>query len=171
VLAALDPAHSFAKPAKLDTRILQVATTITRALNGSLHAVHAYIPLPAETASFGVHTNKEMRALTMSAAARAKANLERALRPLRVPLRHRHLVGRHPIDAIQDTARRTRSSLVVMGAVSRSGLKRIFIGNTAEGVLDALNCDILIVKPAHFSTRVSRTRQGLRLVATTAPPY
>ncbi|HKT73824.1 MAG TPA: universal stress protein [Steroidobacteraceae bacterium] len=171
VLAALDPAHAFAKPAKLDARILDIAAAVTRALNGSLHAVHAYIPLPAEAASSGVHSSKEMRALTMSAAARAKENLDRALRRLRVPVRHRHLVARHPIDAIQDTVRRTRSSLVVMGAISRSGLKRIFIGNTAEGVLDALNCDILIVKPAHFSTRVPRTRQGLRLVAAPVPVF
>jgi universal stress protein E len=40
-----------------------------------------------------------------------------------------------------------RASLVVMGAISRSGLKRIFIGNTAEQVLDSLRCDLLIVKP------------------------
>jgi nucleotide-binding universal stress UspA family protein len=34
-----------------------------------------------------------------------------------------------------------------MGAMSRSGLKRIFIGNTAEQVLDSLQSDVLIVKP------------------------
>jgi universal stress protein E len=33
-----------------------------------------------------------------------------------------------------------------MGATSRSGLKRIFIGNTAEHVLDSLQCDVLVVK-------------------------
>jgi nucleotide-binding universal stress UspA family protein len=31
--------------------------------------------------------------------------------------------------------------------MSRSGLKRIFIGNTAERVLDGLQCDVLVVKP------------------------
>jgi universal stress protein E len=34
-----------------------------------------------------------------------------------------------------------------MGAVSRTGLKRIFIGNTAEHVLDSLRCDVMVVKP------------------------
>ena len=34
-----------------------------------------------------------------------------------------------------------------MGAVSRAGLKRIFIGSTAEHVLDSLHCDVLVVKP------------------------
>ena len=35
-----------------------------------------------------------------------------------------------------------------MGAISRSGLKRLVIGNIAEQVLDALPCDVLVLKPA-----------------------
>ncbi len=38
------------------------------------------------------------------------------------------------------------ADLVVMGAVSRSGIQRLFIGSTAEEVLDRLPCDVLIVK-------------------------
>ncbi len=44
-------------------------------------------------------------------------------------------------------ALRIRATLVVMGAVSRSGLERLFVGSTAEHVLDDLACDVLIVKP------------------------
>jgi universal stress protein E len=51
---------------------------------------------------------------------------------------------------------------VVMGAVSRSGLRRIVIGNTAERILGDLTCDVLVVKPQRFVTRVSRTRRGVR---------
>jgi universal stress protein E len=53
-----------------------------------------------------------------------------------------------------------------MGAVSRSGLKRIFIGNTAQRLLDTLACDILVVKPHQFRARVSRNARGVRLIAT-----
>jgi universal stress protein E len=42
---------------------------------------------------------------------------------------------------------RLRADVVVMGAVSRRGLARVFLGNTAEDVLDRLGCDLLIVKP------------------------
>jgi universal stress protein E len=51
-----------------------------------------------------------------------------------------------------------------MGAVSRSGLKRLFIGNTAEQILDALECDVLVVKPATFTTSVRRAGRGVRYV-------
>jgi universal stress protein E len=43
-----------------------------------------------------------------------------------------------------------RADAVVMGAVSRSGLKGLFLGNTAEDVLDRLQCDLVIVKPDGF---------------------
>jgi universal stress protein E len=43
-----------------------------------------------------------------------------------------------------------RADAVVMGAISRSGLKGLFLGNTAEDVLDRLHCDLVIVKPAGF---------------------
>jgi universal stress protein E len=39
-----------------------------------------------------------------------------------------------------------------MGAVSRSRLERLLIGNTAEHVLDELDCDVLIVKPPGFKS-------------------
>jgi universal stress protein E len=37
-----------------------------------------------------------------------------------------------------------------MGAVSRSALERLFIGSTAEEVLDRVPCDLLIVKADGF---------------------
>jgi universal stress protein E len=57
--------------------------------------------------------------------------------------------------------KRTRAGIVVMGALSRSGLRRMFIGNTAESVLDALACDVLVVKPTPFKTAVSRRQNAL----------
>jgi len=48
-----------------------------------------------------------------------------------------------------------RADAVVMGAVSRSGLKGLFLGNTAEDVLDRLHCDLVIVKPEGFKAVLS----------------
>ena len=164
VLAAIDPAHAYSKPEKLDDEILRVGSAVTTALRGTLHAIHAYIPvqsgvLPGNSPIENVQT-----------AAVAQRGFDRVLRSVKVPNARRHLVGRHPIDAIEQIARETHSAIVVMGAVSRSGLKRLFIGNTAESLLDRLPCDMLIVKPAHFATRVQRRRRGVRLVAMATTP-
>jgi hypothetical protein len=48
-----------------------------------------------------------------------------------------------------------------MGAVSRSAIKRFFIGNAAERALDRLSCDVLVVKPRSFRSFV-----GVRAAAT-----
>jgi universal stress protein E len=58
---------------------------------------------------------------------------------------------------------------VVMGAISRSGLKRLVVGNIAEQVLDALSCDVLVLKPTDFKTRVKSRVRGVQLVPT--PDY
>jgi hypothetical protein len=49
-----------------------------------------------------------------------------------------------------------------MGAMSRLGLKRLLIGNTAEGVLDHLTCDVLVIKPVGLIKRLPRTRRRVR---------
>jgi universal stress protein E len=167
LLAALDPTHAFAKPAKLDGEILALGQLFSQALRGKLHAVHAYDPLLASvTAAAGTAGLRVQRA----AAAQAHSALDAALRSSDIPAARRHLVGRHPIDAVLDVGRELRADIVVMGAVSRSGLKRLFIGNTAEELLDRLPCDLLVVKPPQFTGRVPGSRRGMRLI-TLQPPY
>jgi universal stress protein E len=73
------------------------------------------------------------------------------------------LIGKRPIEAISEVARDIASAMVVMGAISRSGLKRVFIGNTAERILDAIGCDVLVVKAPDFARRLGSTRHGARL--------
>ena len=47
--------------------------------------------------------------------------------------------------------------------MSRSGLKRLFIGSTAERLIDHVRSDVLIVKPEGFKSPVPK-RPGYRPV-------
>ena len=170
VLAAVDPAHSYSKPAKLDGAILQLSATFTEAFHGTLHAVHAYVPVPIGAFpdySLSADTTARIEA---QSAAEARRRFDRALSSFRVRKAHRYLLARTPSDAIEQTARDTRSAIVVMGAVSRSGIRRLMIGNTAETLIDRLTCDVLIVKPASFTSKVPQRRRGVRLAAIAAIP-
>jgi universal stress protein E len=51
------------------------------------------------------------------------------------------------------------ADVIVMGAVARNRLKRIFIGATAERTLEHLPCDLLIVKPDWFHTPVEMSNE------------
>jgi universal stress protein E len=167
VLAAVDPCHAHAKPAQLDAEILSIGIQLTQALRGKLHAVHAYAPVVMGGAAHSVSANVASR-LDSLAAARAKAEFDRLLETIDMPRSRRHLVGNLPASAINELARRTHADIVVMGALSRSGLKRLLIGNTAERLLDELPCDLLIVKPAQFTSRVPGECNGPRLLSTAA---
>jgi len=170
ILAALDPEHAYSKPAKLDQRIVAAGSLLAGALHGTQHAMHAYVPFPYMADPETMVSRETVARLEDEATAAAQKLLDRELRGTRIPKARRHVVGRHPDAAIPETAKETHAAIVVMGAVSRSGLKRLFIGNTAERVLDLLSCDILIVKPARFTNRVPRGRRGARFLATAALP-
>jgi universal stress protein E len=162
VLAAIDPGHAHAKPLKLDQTILKTGKALSKALRGTLHAVHAYARFPMGSYPVGM-SGKAVQGLAEEAEHLAKRRFARALRPLRIARARQFLIARQPIDAIEEAARKSRSAIVVMGAISRSGYKRLLIGNTAERILDNLSCDILIVKPADFASKVPQSARGARL--------
>jgi universal stress protein E len=171
VLASVDPSPAHAKETQLDREILRVGRLVSGALRGKLHAMHAFMPIPPLMMIAPAKPTDANVAVMLASDARAKAKAAfgRLLASGGIPARRRHLVARPAIEAIPQTARRLRCSIVVMGAVSRSGLGRVFIGNTAERVLDELQCDVLVVKPSRFVNRVGRARRGARIVMS-APP-
>lgn len=57
-------------------------------------------------------------------------------------------------EVITDYARNAGADVVVMGTVARTGLSGIFIGNTAEDILNSLECSVLTVKPEGFVSPV-----------------
>ena len=156
MLAAVDPFHVHAKPAALDPRILKVGAQLARALDGSLYAAHVYPP-PVEYA-VGVMTEPLPVRVT---GRELREHVKRVRRKVRAEARRFGVDDRHvvvapgdPARVLPEIARRRGARIVVMGAVSRSALKRLFIGSTAEGVIDSLSCDVCVVKSPGFRTPV-----------------
>jgi universal stress protein E len=151
ILAAIDPLHANSKPARLDGQILGVAGAMATILKGAVHAFHSYMPLSVTLAAgIGVPVVWDNTEIDTSHAKLALREFTRALRRSEIPLSRRHLLEGDTATELVACAHRVRATLVVMGAVSRSRLDRLFIGNTAERVLDELACDVLIVKPQGF---------------------
>lgn len=57
--------------------------------------------------------------------------------------------------AILKLAKKEKIDLLVMGTVCRTGVPGFFIGNTAETVLNEVNCSVLTLKPKGFVTPVT----------------
>jgi universal stress protein E len=160
IVAAVDPFHVHAKHADLDVRLLQTATGFARLLSGTTHVFHAYMPLVAVDSIAVAGASPVMlppeveRAHSRSVARAVDQLAEKA----HVPRARRHILLGDVAEELRALTRRTRDVVVVMGAVSRSALARLFIGNTAERVLDKLSCDVLIVKPRGFVARLKTGR-------------
>ena len=158
IVAAIDPFHTHEKPAALDRQILEAGRYLARELRGALHAFHAYMPLtiiaPAPAgAALAVSLPPELEEVH---SAQVKRMFDREAATAGIPAQRRHLEMGQTQDELSRIVRQAGAELVVMGAISRSGLKRIFIGSTAEHAIDRLACDVLIVKPRGFHTKVPR---------------
>jgi len=160
ILAAVDPLHAFSKPAQLDADILATAARVARAFNGRLHVVHVYQQTTPFTS--GVLTEPVPLPVNLAASQQQRIRREfmKLVKPYELPERRCHLRPGNAADQIVALADRTQAGIVVMGAISRSGLKRLFVGNTAERIIDRLNCDVLVLKPAGFRTPVPRRRSA-----------
>jgi nucleotide-binding universal stress UspA family protein len=61
-----------------------------------------------------------------------------------------------PETVIQDKCREVGAEAVVMGTVARTGLRGVFIGNTAENIINSLDRPVLAVKPEGFVSPLMR---------------
>jgi universal stress protein E len=157
VIAAVDPLHANAKPAMLDNAIVAHAVEIAGG-GDRVTLCHAY-RLPQRSVA---DTSLEAYWLGVPAEEQRayEENLRRAVGKLldsgQIPAENVRLVQGDPAIQLAKLAKKLAAGVVVMGAVSRRGLQRIFIGSTAERVIDDLRCDVLVIKPRGFKSPVDR---------------
>jgi universal stress protein E len=149
-VAAVDPLHAHDKPAELDHAILTLAAELSAALKGQLDVFHSFDVAPVIAAS-GDGLSSPLALPLPELIDAVKARHMDAVYALTdghgIERAHVHVEQggtRARLVALTD---RLRADVVVMGAVSRGALARVFLGNTAEDVLDRLGCDLLVVKP------------------------
>jgi nucleotide-binding universal stress UspA family protein len=66
-----------------------------------------------------------------------------------------HLLKGWARKEVPALATKIEADLVVMGTVGRAGIPGVFMGNTAETILNQLDCSVLAVKPPGFVTPVT----------------
>jgi universal stress protein E len=154
ICAAVDPGHKNDRPLQLDHSVLDEASAFAERLQGELHVLHAYLPLSVVAAVSGGPTPIAVD-LSPQTIALERQLVSKQLQPLlsryEVAPDNVHLELGGSADVICRLADQLGAGIVAMGAVSRSGLKRVFIGSTAEDVLERLPCDALICKAPDFA--------------------
>ncbi len=153
ILAAIDPMHQHDKPAALDDRILETSAELAGKLGLDLHVFHSYDPRTAEATIVGnayIPTSLPFREVEDAIRAQHANRLDELATYHGIAADHCHLIAGLAYQELPDLARSLPADLVVMGAVARNRLERLFIGATAEKTLEHLPCDLLVIKPEWF---------------------
>ena len=119
-------------------RVLEHAAFVARHWGAKLHAVHDFEPLRDE---FSVGSELDARTLQLAA---QLARIEGA------PAAEFHVESGEAAGAVVACSARIGADLVVLGTLSRGGIRRLLLGNTAERLLGRLDASLLTVKPDGF---------------------
>ncbi|MCF6354615.1 MAG: universal stress protein [Candidatus Polarisedimenticolaceae bacterium] len=168
IMAAIDfdPWQEEAGESDLNRLILELAGSLALSDFAELHVVHAWEPVTENMVRvFSSDLSEEQIA----------AHVDHERRDQQVQLeqltgRLRHWIGEEAYEyllprlylrqgnarkEIPAMAREIGADLVVMGTVARTGLAGFFMGNTAETILNQIDCAVLAVKPPGFVTPVT----------------
>lgn len=159
ILAAVDfdPWHPDPEGEQLNQRILELSSVVALADFAELHVVHVWDSMLAMWADSIAKQPLEHQ--INQERLRYQSGLEAVVGRLRRVLDSQtfdflspklHLLRGEAREAIPQLAASLEADLLVMGTVARTGVSGLFIGNSAELILNQIDCAVLAVKPDDF---------------------
>ena len=148
ILAAVNVGVDIAEHQSLNEKITFHALQFAKLLKSDVHLVNSYPGTP---------TN-----IVIEIPEFDPSQYNQNVRQHHVDAMHKHASRHHidqqrchieeglPEDVIPKYAEQLDAELVVLGTVGRQGISAALIGNTAEHVIDKLDCDVLAIKPEGF---------------------
>jgi nucleotide-binding universal stress UspA family protein len=157
ILAAVDPICTEEEKNLLNIKIMELATSLAKMEQSELHIVHAWNFRGDDLVGVRSRMSGEtLDQLADQTRAIHKKGFEELIGNYSLKnLNHRlHFLKGDPAALITDLAAEHGIDLIVMGTVCRTGVAGFFIGNTAENVLQQVDCSVLTVKPEGFVSPV-----------------
>ena len=158
ILAAVDTDPDDARKDALNSTIMELATSLAEGEESELHIVHAWTMYGEDILRHWGRTPDDQMAIWLRETQdRHQVALERLLGKSDLAnLQHRIHLGKGEAGCIiPKVAHEKHVDLIVMGTVCRTGIAGFFIGNTAEKILQDVDCSVLTVKPEGFVSPVT----------------
>ncbi len=171
ILAAVDVDDNYSTEElntryQLNLKILEIASSLALSEPAELNIVHAWAAIGedsmrgafvdlsedeiiAHTEAVRQHYRQNLNVLMNDVIGKLGQDALEYLKP------QTHLLKGYPREIIPAFVRKTAVDLVIMGTVARTGISGFFIGNTAETIINQLDCSVLAIKPQGFKTPVS----------------
>jgi universal stress protein E len=153
ILVAVDPAPHDVAQEVMNKSLMDLGRSIADFERGQLHVVNAW-----ELNGLSADESWAIPGQLDEAMRKAKTEVVAALDDFLAPYNLSHgSKGVHllhdevgPGHAIAELAKQQDIDIVVMGTLSRSGVSGVLLGNTAEQVIDRVECSVLTIKPNSF---------------------
>ncbi|WDE07371.1 universal stress protein UspE [Thalassomonas viridans] len=148
ILAAINVGSDESEHQSLNHKITEEAVNLSKIIHANVHLVNSFPGTPVnitiEIPEFNSSQyNDSMLQHHKEAMAEHAARFE-------VPPENTLVEEGLPEDVIDRVSQRLDAELVILGTIGRTGLSAALIGNTAEHVIDRLNCDVLALKPEGY---------------------
>lgn len=153
ILAAVDVGNNSAEHRALHASLISNAFEMAGIAKGALHVFSAH-PSPMLSAADPTFQLRE------TIEARYREQCHAFVKEFELDTQQMH-VKEGPADIlIPDMARELDAVVTVIGTVARTGLSGALIGNTAEAVLDAVETDVLVLKPQAVMAQLEKQLQS-----------
>jgi nucleotide-binding universal stress UspA family protein len=157
ILAAVDPSACGPKQDSLNQLILQLAGSLARNEAAELHIINVWHLFGERYVRSHGMTEKDVQEAKAQEKLQHKQRFDTLLSQVDVTdlKPHLHLIEGDPDECIPELVIEQGIDLLVMGTVCRTGIAGFLIGNTAEEVLNQVDCSVLTLKPEGFVTPVT----------------
>lgn len=143
----------------LNRHVVETAAKTAQLTGATMHVFHAW-SAPGEGMmwmwSNAPDPKLEVDAYLQSVFDQSRANIDQLVRGLAVPPAHlrKHSIRGAARDVIPDKVAELGIDILVMGSIARTGIPGFIIGNTAEDILNRIECSVVIVKPPGYVSPV-----------------
>ena len=172
ILAAVDVDDSY--PTKelkthqaLNEMVIELASSLAVSEFAELHVVHAWEAIGEDIMRHGIFMQKpenEVNAYVDQVHRHHAQLLDTLIKKVGARLGEDaadyinpriHMPKGSARKVIPEIANELQVDCIIMGTVARTGVPGLFMGNTAETILDQLDCSVLAIKPPGFVTPVT----------------
>lgn len=149
VIAAVGPETAEGEGREMNREILATARMLSGSSKSELHAVQSW-ELYGATMLQGHMSADDLMAQARAHYDQALARLAEICEGSSLNPEQIHLLEGGTEQVIADFANRAESDILVMGSYARTGLRGMLLGNTAEMMLDNLQCSVVTLKLPDF---------------------
>lgn len=148
ILAAINVGSDETEHNSLNNKITKEAKKLAQLIQGNVHLVNSFPGTPVNIAIEIPEFNSSEYNNTMLQ--HHKKSMAAHATEFEIDITNTHVEEGLPERVIEEVADKIDAELVVLGTIGRTGISAALIGNTAEHVIDQLNCDVLALKPEGY---------------------